>query len=173
MTNSLWNERFAALYHRCLTAFQKGNTDFHSYYNQEDLAFLDSIGCQAREFFDFVEDHGESLPLSTALLVAAVRRAYFLRVQNGTPSQRPALQADQLPAREDTLGGIPWLPRILPKARAKLRGELHPDLMYGCGGDRRFLVTHNIHMADFLEIVWDAGDDDDRVLQYVRRRSSS
>lgn len=167
MAHSLWNEQFISLYHRCLKAFQAGNTDFQTYYDQDDLAFLNSIGCQPREFFDFVEDHSDALPMSTALLVAAVRRAYFLRVQNGVPSQRPALQAEQLPARESMLGGIPWLPRILPKARAKLRGELHPDLMYGCGGDRRFLASHDIPMADFLHAVWDAGDDDGHVLEYV------
>ena len=35
------------------------------------------------------------------------------------------------------IDGIAWLPRILVKARLKLRGEMPADLMYGCGGDRQ------------------------------------
>ena len=80
------------------------------------------------------------------------------------------LTADQLPLREAQLEGIAWLPRILEKARAKLHGELHPDLMYGCGGDRNFISKHNLHLADFLETVRRAGDDIAPVLAYARSK---
>ena len=46
---------------------------------------------------------------------------------------------EQLPAKAAQVDGIAWLPRIIAKARAKLRGEMPPDLMYDCGGDRDFL----------------------------------
>ncbi|MCX6865247.1 MAG: DUF5069 domain-containing protein [Verrucomicrobia bacterium] len=63
---------------------------------------------------------------------------------------------------------IAALPRILAKARAKLRGELDPDLMFGCGGDRRFLEKHgDIHPADFLRRVWAAGNDDGKLATWV------
>lgn len=163
----LWNETFSALYTRCLAEYARGNSDFTSYYSSADLAFLASIGCQPREFFDFIEDHCPELPLTTALLVAALRRSYFLNEQGRKPSSR-VLTADQLPLREAQLEGIPWLPRILEKAKAKLRGELHPDLMYGCGGDRNFISKHGLHLADFLETVRRAGDDVAPVLDYVR-----
>ena len=78
------------------------------------------------------------------------------------------MQADELPARDAELDGIPWLPRILQKARNKLRGENCPGIMFGCGGDRRFLSQHDLHPADFLRVVWSAGDRDERVLHFVR-----
>jgi hypothetical protein len=74
----------------------------------------------------------------------------------------------ELPAKTAELDGIVWLPRILGKARAKLRGEMHPDMMFGCGGDRAFLAKYDIHPADFLRVVWAAGDDDQKVLAYVK-----
>jgi hypothetical protein len=159
MKNYLWSESFAQLYSRCLTLFQKGNSDFSSYYTEADLAFLRAIGHKPREFYDYVEDHGPDFPASTALLVAAVRRDYFLNVQAGVQSTFE-IRPQDLPGRDTTLEGIPWLPRILTKARAKLRGELDPDIMYGCGGDRLFLSERDLHPADFLRMVWAAGEND-------------
>lgn len=165
-----WNDTFLALFDRCAARFEKGDTDFENYYNADELAFLESIGCRKREFFDFVEDYcGEGQPsISTALLVAAVRRDYFLTVQKGTPSDRNITAAD-IPTFGDELDGMAYLPRILTKARAKLRGELDPDLMFGCGGDRRFLKNHgDLHPADFLRHVWAAGDDDSKVVAWIK-----
>lgn len=165
-----WNERFLQLFNRCLARYQGGDRDYHQYYTGEDLAFLSAIGHKPREFFDFVEDFGDGNdpPPSTALLVAAVRRDYFLVRQNGVTSKQ-VLSTDQLPTFGDALGGIPYLPRILAKARAKLRGELDPDIMFCCGGDRRFLREHgNIHPADFLRNVWSADKDDQKVVAYVQ-----
>lgn len=158
-----WNDSFLALFDRCVCAYQGGNRDFATYYHPDDLAFLARIGHRPREFFDFVEDlceDGEP-SASTALLVAAVRRDYFLTVQNSNPASGRLLTRDDVPTFGDTLEGIAYLPRILAKARAKLRGELDPDLMYGCGGDRHFLKKHGaIHPADFLRRVWATGEDD-------------
>ena len=67
---------------------------------------------------------------------------------------------------------MPWLPRILAKAQAKLRGELHPDIMYCCGGDRAFLRRHQIDPVDFLRTVWENEADDDAVVEWVRTRSA-
>ncbi len=164
-----WNEQFFTLFDRCLSAYQAGNKDYQSYYSAEDLTFLGSIGCKPRELFDFVEDLGDcgSPSRSTALLVAAVRRDYFLAVQSGNSSTLE-LTGQDVPSREDSLEGMPYLPRIIKKAEAKLRGELHPDLMFGCGGDRRFLQSHgNIPMADFLRNVWAADGDTARIASYV------
>jgi hypothetical protein len=165
-----WNESFLALFDRCVAAYQSGNQDFESYYAAGDLQLLGEIGYKPREFFDFVEDFCESsVPaISTALLVAAVRRDYLLAVQEGKASDAPLLTRDALPAFEVEMSGIPYLPRIIAKARAKLRGELDPDLMFCCGGDRRFLSQNGgIHPADFLRRVWAAGDDDAKIAAWV------
>lgn len=165
-----WNQRFLELFDRCLARYRAGDRDYTGYYGGEDVAFLSAIGHKPREFFDFVEDFGDSgdpLP-STALLVAAVRRDYFLVKQKGVTGKK-LLAPDDLPTFGDSLGGISYLPRILAKARAKLRGELDPDIMFCCGGDRRFLREHgNIHPADFLRNVWSAANDDQKVVAYVK-----
>jgi hypothetical protein len=174
MANFDWEGSFLALFDRCVARYRGGDEDFHGYYSPGDLDLLDTIGYKPRELFDFVEDlcdMGEP-SRETALLVASVRRDYFREVQGGQPSASETREGD-LPARDAELGGFVWLPRILTKARAKLRGELHPDIMYSCGGDRKFLRSHDIHPADFLRAVWAAGDDDSKAAAYVRRAAAA
>jgi len=163
-----WNDKFIALFNHCLEQYKAGNIDFNNYYSEADLKFLKSIGYKPRELFDFVEDLGDAgqPTLSTALLVAAVRRDYLSVVQNGKLSDHEISKSD-LPTFGDELGGMAYLPRILVKARAKLKGELDPDIMYGCGGDRNFLSKHCIHPADFLRNVW-ACDSDQEIVDYVK-----
>jgi hypothetical protein len=169
-----WNDTFLALFYHCVAAYQDGNRDFETYYRTEDLEFLLSIGHKPRELFDFVEDfceEGQPSPTS-ALLIAAVRRDYFLTIQKGSISSK-LLTANDLPTFGDELEGMPYLPRILTKARAKLRGELDPDLMFGCGGDRHFLQQHGfIHPADFLRQVWAAGDDGQKIAAWVAKQKN-
>jgi len=81
------------------------------------------------------------------------------------------LDENRLPPKTDAVRGIEWLPRLLPKARAKLRGELPPSLMYCCGGDRRFFKAHDIYPAEFLSLVWRHGPDDAAIVDWVVRRS--
>lgn len=164
-----WNDTFLALFDRCAAAYQSGNQDFESYYTDDDRGFLAEIGCQTREFFDFVEDYcSEGEPsISTALLIAAVRRDYFLTIQGGIPSDK-RLTRDDVPPFGEELNGMAYLPRLLAKGRAKLRGELDPDLMFCCGGDRNFFAKHgNIHPADFLRNLWSAGTDDQKIAAWV------
>ncbi|MEJ6580458.1 MAG: hypothetical protein QNL68_11745 [Akkermansiaceae bacterium] len=168
-----WNERFLELFRRCLTAYQGGNKDFNSYYTGDDLSFLASIGYKPRELFDFVEDLAdEGVPAeSTALLIAAVRRDYFLVIQGGQHSSKETTSAD-LPPRDAEIDGIAFLPRIIVKAEAKLRGELDPNLMFSCGGDRGFLARHgDIHPADFLRQVWAANGDAQKVADFLKASS--
>ena len=84
-----WNDQFLNLFRDCVENYRGGNHDYQSYYEPDDITFLQSIGCKPREMFDFVEDLvDEGTPSeSTALLVTAVRRDYFLTVQKGD-SQR-------------------------------------------------------------------------------------
>ena len=169
-----WNDQFLELFRRCLNEFNSGNTEFESYYSKDDLSFLNSIGYKPRELFDFVEDlGGEGAPSeSTALLVAAVRRDYFIVVQGSLHSDKEIGRND-LPTFGDKFGDIAYLPRIITKARAKLKGELDPDIMFGCGGDRKFLKDNgDIPMADFLRNVWASGTDDLKIVNYVKNYSA-
>jgi len=71
-------------------------------------------------------------------------------------ASRSALVLDEskLPPKADAVKGIAWLPRLIPKAKAKLRGELPASLMYSCGGDRNFFKEHAIQSSEFLSLVW-------------------
>lgn len=171
MSQYHWDRLFTDLFDRCLARYRGGDDDFTGYYGAEDIAFLTSIGYKPREFFDFVEDHGDGgePSIATAVMIASVRRDFLDVVMHGRLSDREVTPAE-LPAKDSVLEGYRWLPRILVKARAKLRGELHPDIMYCCGGDRAFLREHDIAPADFLRVVWAADDDDSRVVAYLNRQ---
>ena len=80
------------------------------------------------------------------------------------------LQLESLTAKTDAVQGIAWLPRLIPKTKAKLRGELPASLMYCCGGDRAFFKEHDIHPAEFLTLVWRNGDNDTATIDWVLRR---
>jgi len=171
----IWDAYFAELFDSCVQEYDEGNKDYEAWFTEEDEDFLSAIGCKPREIFDFIEDHcvsdGQDPTATTALLVTAVRRDYFLTIQKGIPSEK-IVPAPSLPAKTAEVEGIVWLPRIIVKARAKLRGEMDPDTMFCCGGDRAFLAKHDIHPADFLRVVWAAADDDSKIIAYVKSRAA-
>ena len=111
------------------------------------------------------------LDAETALLITAVRRDYFLVEQNSTWSTK-TLNVDDLPAKDAQLGGVAWLPRVIQKAKGRLRGELPDNLMYCCGGDRKFFRAHDVHPADFLRYVWAAKGNEEKILSYVKNKSA-
>ncbi|MEM7385681.1 MAG: hypothetical protein AAF514_12115 [Verrucomicrobiota bacterium] len=169
MTEHLWDTEFSQLFTRCLDRYREGDTDLQNYYTKEDLAFLFSIGYKPREFFDFVEDfadEGKPSP-TTAVLIASVRRDFFHTIQKGELSENELMPED-LPARDADLEGFVWLPRIIAKAEAKLRGELNPEIMFCCGGDRAFLTRHHVHPADFLRVTWAARGNHEAIANYVK-----
>ena len=106
-----------------------------------------------------------------ALAVHDIRRNYFLIEQGGVHADFE-IDVSELPAKTAEIDGIVWLPRILPKARGKLQGTLPPEIMYGCGGDRRFFTTHDLHPAEFLQVVWNAGNDDSKVVEYIKAKKN-
>ncbi len=167
----LWNDQFDALFRESVARFQEGQQNIDSFFTEREKAFLASIGYKPREMFDFVEDYaGEGTPSpSTSLLVASVRRDYFLTIQEGHFTSEELVTANHLPTFGDQLQDIAYLPRIIKKAEAKLRGLLDPDVMFCCGGDRKFLLEHgNIHPADFLRVVWAAKGDESKIASYVK-----
>ncbi|MEM1440797.1 MAG: DUF5069 domain-containing protein [Verrucomicrobiota bacterium] len=174
MNTYQWDSQFAELFERCLEKYRGGDENFEGYYSEADLEFLESIGYKTREFFDFVEDFGDGgePTLSTAILVASARRDYFIWEMNREAGSR-VIQPSDLPSKSEEIDGFVWLPRIIMKAVGKLRGELDPDIMYCCGGDRNFLRTHNIAPADFLRAVWSTGGEAEEMANFVRQHSGS
>jgi hypothetical protein len=165
-----WPFQFRKVFEAGQGRYESGERMPNRLFTKSELEFLASIGCTAQEMFDFIDDlarYGEPA-FETALLIQSVRREYLLLEQNGVPSKHQ-IDMDALPAKTDEVDGIAWLPRLIEKARAKLRGEMPADLMYGCGGDRPFLRSVNVEPSEFLRLVWSAGKNDRKVIDYVKR----
>ncbi|MFN7140584.1 MAG: hypothetical protein ACK4UN_14695, partial [Limisphaerales bacterium] len=85
MRNYEWPDVFRKVYERAVEDYRAGKQTAASLFDEEAKAFLASIGCSPQELFDLVEDYvrvGEP-SYEMALLVTAVRREYFIVVQNG------------------------------------------------------------------------------------------
>jgi hypothetical protein len=164
---------FRALYDLALAQYAAGKRGADTYFNAQQKAFLAANGITAQHMYDYAEDdHNEGEPgYDRALTIESVRRDYFLNIQRGVAS-KVVLDEATLPEKSATARGITWLPRIIPKARAKLRGELPGSLMYCCGGDRQFLKKHDFFPAEFLSLVWRHENDDDAIIEGVIRRSA-
>jgi hypothetical protein len=165
-------DRFRALYDQAVKLYAAGRRGPETYFNADEQAFLAANGLAAQHLYDYAEDHnnyGEP-GYDRALAIELIRRDYFLNVQRGRPSGR-TLDAGALPAKTEAIKGIDWLPRLIPKTKAKLRGELPPELMYSCGGDRAFFKKHDIHPAEFLNLVWRHENNDAAVVEWVAQRA--
>ena len=167
--NNDWKLEFRNVWDRAVAAWKAGRNSPQTMFTPDDVAFLATIGCTAQELFDFVDDSlgYDDLDFETALAVTEIRRSYFLDVMHGKPTGRVVPMSD-LPAKSAEVDGIAWLPRVIEKARIKLRGDLNPDLMYGCAGDRPFLREHGMTLPQFLQLVWDKGDDDRAIVDAVK-----
>ncbi len=165
-------DRFRALYDKAVKLYGSGNTDQASYFNADEKAFLAANGITVQNLFDYAEDHhGYGEPgYDRALAIELVRRDYFLNAQGGKPSGK-IVDGAALPAKTDAVRGIEWLPRLIPKTKAKLRGELPASLMFSCGGDRAFFAKHDIHPAEFLTLVWRNEHNDDAIVDWVVKRT--
>lgn len=172
MQHYTFDQTFKELYDHALALYQNGQRGADTFFSPEQIAWLTAQGINAQHLYDYAEDasnHGEPT-FGTALLVESIRRDYFLRVQQGRPSS-VVLDEASMPSKSDAVQGIAWLPRLLPKARAKLRGELPPTLMYGCGGDRRFFKERDLHPAEFLAAIARQPDDDQAIINWVAGRA--
>lgn len=164
--------RFRTLYDHAVSLYAAGQRGAETYFDASQSAWLAANGITAQHIYDYAEDQvAQGEPgYDHALAIETVRRDYFLNVQSGK-STGVIADPDTWPAKDATAEGIAWLPRILPKARAKLRGELPASLMYGCGGDRRFFKANDIVPAEFLALIWRHGDDDAAIIAWVVKRS--
>jgi hypothetical protein len=168
-----WEQTFSNLFHPAVEKYRQGHQKAAGLVDANGKEFLRSIGYTEQEFFDFVEDFakGGEPTLETALAIAAVRRDYFLEEQKGEFSARQ-ISMEDLPSKDAEVEGIGWLPRLIPKAEAKLRGEMPPDLMYGCGGDRKFFRTNGLDPAEFLRQTRKAHGDTAKIVSWVKKQRS-
>jgi hypothetical protein len=166
--------QFRKLFDRAVALYATGRRGADTFFESGQRAWLLSNGITPQYVYDYAEDEntvGEP-GFGHALTIESVRRDYFLNVQKGKASA-VVLDEAKMPAKTDAVKGVEWLPRIIPKAKAKLRGELPASLMYCCGGDRRFFKAHDILPAEFLTLVWRNGDDDAATVSWVLARGKA
>jgi hypothetical protein len=165
--------KFHAIYDQAVAQYGKGVREAAKLFDATQTVFLAANGINAQHLYDYAEDHvgGGEPGYDNALAIELVRRSYFLNVQGGKAST-VVLDESKMPSKTDAVRGIEWLPRIIPKAKAKLRGELPASLMYCCGGDRRFFKAHDILPSEFLGLVWRYENDDAAVIDWVVQRSA-
>ncbi len=169
-----YQQRLHQLWNKAVEQYQAGQRGSKSYFTDEEAAWLQANGITPQEIYDFAEDFvsGGEPDFSTFAMITDVRRSHFLDKLDGRPGTIKRDPATY-PPKDSSIDGIGWLPRILEKAKDKLRGELNEDTMYGCGGDRKFLKEHDIHPAEFLRKVDAHIDDDQAVIDWVKKRSAN
>jgi hypothetical protein len=176
MKNFDFPAQFRALYDQAADLYAKGRRGAGSFFDPAQTAWLSANGLTPQHLYDYAEDaNNDHEPgFEHALTIETVRRDYFLNVQ-GAKASGATLDESKLPAKSEQAKGIEWLPRIIPKAKAKLKGELPASLMYCCGGDRRFFKTHDILPAEFLSLIWRNGENDAATIDWVaaRRKAGS
>jgi hypothetical protein len=168
-----WTEEFQRLFNSAVTRYQSGLRGASQIFEAKDVEFLASIGTRPSEIYDFVEDWSEvgEPSLETILAITSIRYDYFVEEQQRMSSE--FVQAPEtFPAGTLALGDFRWLPRIIAKARAKLKGELPPEIMFSCGTDRPFLKKVGIAPEDFLKTVWEAGPDNNAILARVEEAAN-
>jgi len=127
-----WQAQFREVFDAGVEQRRGGCDDPESMFTEYQVAFLESIGCSAQEMFDFCDDYigwGDVI-YEHVVELQAVRREHFLNTLNSQPAAR-RMEMDEFPPKDAEVEGIPWLPRLIVKARAKLEGTLPADLMYG------------------------------------------
>lgn len=174
MDHYSYQKTLKTIWEGAVAKYKEGNRKPDSYFDETTLSELASVGLNTMDVYDYAEDFvtRDEPDFETFLLVCSARRDYFLTVQEGKPSEQ-ILDTSTLPPKDAKAKGIVWLPRIFPKAIAKLRGELPPETMYGCGGDRNFFRDNNIHPAEFLRAAWAYEDDESKLIDWVVARKSS
>jgi hypothetical protein len=172
MDHYTFHVKLKKIWQKGYEAYQAGGREPGAYLTEDDQNFLTEIGANQQDIYDFTDDYIRySAPdWETFWSVQIIRFNYFKLVMKSLPGTyiRPTTEYT---AKSAQLNGIAWLPRIIEKAQHKLRGELDPDVMYGCGGDRAFLEEHNLHMAEFLQLVWNHFDDPQAIAAYIEEHS--
>lgn len=166
-----WNDGFMSLLRDAVARYhERPQTSAYNFFLPAEVQLLADMGYTPEEMHAYVQDYavlGDPSP-STILLIAAARRTFFLTAQRGISGNAKPVKANDLPSPDDDFQGIPYLPRIIRKAEAKLHGTLDTGLMYYDEQDRTFLREHgNIHPADFLYLAWTAHGDKQKMVKAV------
>ncbi|MEO0797203.1 MAG: DUF5069 domain-containing protein [Verrucomicrobiota bacterium] len=173
MKNYDYQLTLESLWEKAVTQYKDGQRGANTYFSEDETQWLRENGITPQEIYDFAEDHNnyDSDPdFITFATITNVRRSYFLNQMGGQYTGK-TVPPSEYPAKNDAVDGIVWLPRLIEKARTKLRGELDSDTMYDCGGDRKFFKQHDISPSEFLQFVARNFDDGQAIISWVKQRS--
>ncbi len=166
-----WNDHFMRIFKEGVERYHLAPTQVpDQFFLPDEIAFFESIGYQSTELYPYIKAYAiEGYPSpSLSLLIASVRRSFFINSQRNIRGQMPIILESQLPREYEALQDISYLPRILRKAEAKLHGNLDPSVMFYCAQDRKFLKEHgDFHPADFLQLVWNARGDKQKLIAII------
>jgi len=174
MSHYAFAQIFRTLYDKAVALYADGQRGADTCFTSDETAWLSANGLTAQSLYDYAEDqanYGEP-GYDLALGIELIRRDYFLNVQHGKSTGKIA-DHNTWSAKDSAINGIGWLPRILPKTRAKLQGELPASVMYGCSGDRKFFKAHDINPVEFISLVWRHFDNDQAIIEWVIRRNAA
>ena len=132
--NFNYQKELVQIWEKGVKLYKQGNTSPETFPITDELPFLQSIGLNKMDIFDYVEDWicEGTQDLATFLLIHDARRDFFIEDQNSVHST-VKLNSETLPGKNEEIKGIVWLPRVITKAKAKLKGELPPETMFCCG----------------------------------------
>ena len=124
-----WSTPLEKIFGQAVEKYLAGSRGAEALFTLEHATFLASLGSTPQELYDFVEDWCELGEPSFGLVlrITEVRAEYFFLEQYLQRSSE-VIMPHSMPSGNATLGGLVWLPRIITKARAKLRGELPADI---------------------------------------------
>lgn len=146
-------DSLAAIHQEASRLYDSGGRSPHGILSPESAAWIFRQGLSLQFVFDCVDDlarYGE--PSVEDFIAMALQRAAF-HAKTPPGAVAPAiLNEPGLPPKAEAFDGIPWLPRIVRKARAFLEGNLCDEIMYGCAGDRAFLKKHGLSLSGFLAL---------------------
>jgi hypothetical protein len=130
--NENWRQQFHKLFFTGVKRYEAGQQSPETMFKKDEVTFLESIGCSALEMFDFCDDYVRwgDVVYEHVEELQSVRLDHFQNTLNSKPTEH-RMALDEFPAKSAEVEGIPWLPRLITKARAKLAGNLPGDLMYG------------------------------------------
>ena len=111
-------ENLAEIWHRAVNLYESGHQNADEFPIENDLSFLQSLGMNKMDIFDFAEDwvcEGEP-DLASFLLIHEHRRDYFWEVQNRIESSRKLIQPAYLPKTRKSKG-YDGSPELFPKRK--------------------------------------------------------
>ena len=118
--NYNFQKKLLEIWEIAVELYRQGNRDSKCFPIENEIPFLESIGMNKMDIFDFAEDWvcEEEPDFSTFLLIHEQRRNYFIEVQKRIPSGK--VLDPSLPAKTESIDGIVLASTDHPESTGKI-----------------------------------------------------